>query len=382
MVKKTYLDINVVKAAEERIKNIFSNGVKVVLSFSGGKDSLVLGNIVYELAVRGEIDKSLLEILFIDEEAMFDEVIDHIKRWRKKWMMIGVPFSWYCIEVKHFNCLNSLSEDETFICWDRYKKDVWVREIPDFAIKDHPLLIQRVDTYQTFLERLDKKAGNYSLIGTRASESVQRLKNIAKQKSALSSGVRFFPIYDMTDKDVWAYIYNKNLEYPKVYENLYRVGTRANQLRISQFFSIDTAKVLVKLNELYPDLMERVTRREPNAYLVSLYWDSEIFGRSTRTRKEIEKKDKTKQGVNYRNNFMNLVHNPQTLDTENQRLLLDKYKKLIIKFGFWMDERMYKRIYESILAGDPKLRTYRAISVDIVRLQGVGGWAKNAKNRK
>lgn len=382
MVKKTYLDINVVKAAEERIKNIFSNGVKVVLSFSGGKDSLVLGNIVYELAVRGEIDKSLLEVLFIDEEAMFDEVIDHIKRWRKKWMMIGVPFSWYCIEVKHFNCLNSLSEDETFICWDRYKKDVWVREMPDFAIKDHPLLIQRVDTYQTFLERLDKKVGNYSLIGTRASESVQRLKNIAKQKSALSSGVRFFPIYDMTDKDVWAYIYNKNLEYPKVYENLYRVGTRANQLRISQFFSIDTAKVLVKLNELYPDLMERVTRREPNAYLVSLYWDSEIFGRSTRTRKEIEKKDKTKQGVNYRNNFMNLVHNPQTLDTENQRLLLDKYKKLIIKFGFWMDERMYKRIYESILAGDPKLRTYRAISVDIVRLQGVGGWAKNAKNRK
>ena len=169
MVKKTYLDINVVKAAEERIKNIFSNGVKVVLSFSGGKDSLVLGNIVYELAVRGEIDKSLLEILFIDEEAMFDEVIDHIKRWRKKWMMIGVPFSWYCIEVKHFNCLNSLSEDETFICWDRYKKDVWVREMPDFAIKDHPLLIQRVDTYQTFLERLDKKVGNYSLIGTRAS---------------------------------------------------------------------------------------------------------------------------------------------------------------------------------------------------------------------
>ena len=60
-------------------------------------------------------------------------------------------------------------------------------------------------------------------------------------------------------------------------------------MRVSQFFSIDTAKSLVKMNEYYPDLMERIVRREPNAYLASLYWDSEMFGRSTAARKQNEK---------------------------------------------------------------------------------------------
>ena len=41
-------------------------------------------------------------------------------------------------------------------------------------------------------------------------------------------------------------------------------------------FSIDTARNLVKMDEYYPGLMERITRREPNAYLAALYWDSSI----------------------------------------------------------------------------------------------------------
>ena len=32
----------------------------------------------------------------------------------------------FCLEVKHYNCFNELSNDETFICWDRYKKDVCI----------------------------------------------------------------------------------------------------------------------------------------------------------------------------------------------------------------------------------------------------------------
>ncbi len=43
------------------------------------------------------------------------------------------------------------------------------------------------------------------------------------------------------------------------------------------------------MNEYYPDLMEKIVRREPNAYLAALYWDSEMFGRSTNTRKQNEK---------------------------------------------------------------------------------------------
>ena len=38
--------------------------------------------------------------------------------------------------------------------------------------------------------------------------------------------------------------------------------------------------------------MERFLRREPNAYLAVMYWDSEMFHRTTKKRRELEGEDK------------------------------------------------------------------------------------------
>ena len=119
--------INVVKAAEIRIKNVFNNGVTVYMSFSGGKDSLCMAQIIINLAQRGEINLNQLVVQFIDEEAIFPCIEKTVLQWRKKFILLGAKFEWYCIEVKHYNCFNELTNDETFICWDRYKQDVWVR---------------------------------------------------------------------------------------------------------------------------------------------------------------------------------------------------------------------------------------------------------------
>ena len=150
-VKRVQSDIDVVTAAKQRIKNVFSNGVPVYLSFSGGKDSIVLAHLTYQLIQAGEIDPSLLTVFFIDEEAIFDCIEATTKLWRKKFLLAGAKFNWWCIEVKHFNCLNELSSDETFVCWDSRKRDVWVRQPPPFAIRNHPQLRPRVDNYQSFL---------------------------------------------------------------------------------------------------------------------------------------------------------------------------------------------------------------------------------------
>ena len=113
-----------------RIKNVFRNGVTVYLSFSGGKDSLTIAQLIFNLIQRGEIDPKLLVVQFIDEEAIFPCIEKTVLAWRKKFIMLGAAFEWYCIEVKHFNCFNELSNDETFICWDSEKKSVWVRQPP------------------------------------------------------------------------------------------------------------------------------------------------------------------------------------------------------------------------------------------------------------
>ena len=176
-VKRVRSNLDVVTAARQRIKNVFANGVPVYMSFSGGKDSIVLADLVYKLIQAGEIDSAQLTVLFIDEEAIFDCIEETTKTWRKKFLLAGAKFQWWCIEVKHFSCLNELSSDETFVCWDHLKRDLWVRQPPPFAIRNHPLLNPRVDNYQSFLPRVTRDG--IMLTGVRAAESVQRLQYMA-----------------------------------------------------------------------------------------------------------------------------------------------------------------------------------------------------------
>ena len=74
------------QAARQRIINAFSNGTKVYLSCSGGKDSIVMMDITYKLILEGKINPAQLEAIFIDEESMYDDVIDIVKIWRKRFL--------------------------------------------------------------------------------------------------------------------------------------------------------------------------------------------------------------------------------------------------------------------------------------------------------
>ena len=56
MLVKRYLEEDVVTMAKKRIVSLFESGVDVSLSFSGGKDSIVLADIVYKLILRGKIN--------------------------------------------------------------------------------------------------------------------------------------------------------------------------------------------------------------------------------------------------------------------------------------------------------------------------------------
>lgn len=372
-VKRSAASINVVQAAEIRIRNVFRNGLPVFMSFSGGKDSLCIAQLIMNLVQRGEINASQLVVQFIDEEAIFPCMEDKVKEWRKKFLMIGAKFEWYCCEVRHYNCFNELSNDESFICWDSTKQDVWVRRPPSFAIRNHPLLKPRIDTYQDFLPRTCM--GGITITGIRTAESVQRLQNIATMTRAgknMTNKQQIFPIYDWKDKDVWLYLLREQVDIPEIYLFLWQSGTGRGQLRVSQFFSVDTAKSLVKMNEYYPDLMERIIRREPNAYLAALYWDSEMFGRSSKKRKEMEKGAVQKD---YKAELLKMFGNMDLyFTTPHKRYVAERYRNFCIAVSSIADQKDYKMIYEGLISGDPKLRSYRALYQRIY-----GKYISNAK---
>lgn len=366
MIKQYYSDVDVVTAARQRIKNIFDTAPKVALSVSGGKDSITLNDIIFKMCNDGTIDKSKLVVDFIDEEAIYPCVEKIVKNMRLQWLSIGVPFRWWCIECKHFNCFNSLTQDESFICWDRYKKDVWVREMPPFAITSHPLFRPRKETYQQFLPRLNSDA--VCLIGIRVAESMQRRGSIA----SLETMNKLYPIYDWTDKDVWRYIRDNNLDIPNAYIYLYQCGTSKGQMRISQFFSVDTAKSLVNMCEYYPNLFDKICKREPNAYMAMLYYDTELFRRQ---KKEFQ--SKTDEETDYKAKVLELINDDSRFQTKTAKNNQKKYSKFILNHGVLIDNKTYKLIYNALIGGDPKDRTYRAIFSNVFANNRARGGSKN-----
>lgn len=359
-IKRCPASINVVEASKIRIRNVFRNGLPVYMSFSGGKDSLCLSQLVMNLIQTGEINPAQLTVQFIDEEAIFPCMDEKVREWRKKFMLVGAKFEWFCLEVKHYNCFNELSNDESFICWDRYKKDVWVRQPPSFAIRNHPMLHARKDAYQDFLPRA--YADGITITGIRATESVQRLQSIAtvtRSGKNITKRLQIFPIYDWKDNDVWLYLLREKVDIPEIYLFLWQSGAGKRRLRVSQFFSIDTAKSLVQMNEYYPDLMERIVRREPNAYLAALYWDSEMFGRSTTARKQNEKGAAEKD---YKSALLELFSDMDgNFPTKHKRYVADRYRNFFVSVSAFIDNKDCKTIYEGLISGDPKLRSFRAL---------------------
>lgn len=361
MVVKREGSKTVLEAARKRIINAFSNGKKVYVSFSGGKDSWCLLDLVLSLAQEGKIDPKQMIVEFIDEEAIFDCIEQSVKDGRKKVLLMGGQFNWFCLEVRHFSCFNQLEQDENFICWDSTRKDVWVRKPPPFAITQHPCMKNRTYTYQDFLTK--HNSDGICITGVRMAESVQRSKYMASSFSAkkgLARGNMVWPIYDFKDTDVWRYLYERSITIPDIYLYLYQTGSSLKNLRVSQFFSVDTAKSLVNMNEYYPQLMDRIIRREPNAYLAALYWDSEMFRHSSKKRRELEdKKD-------YKAEVFKLLSDPiKNFQTKGGLNNAKKIIQMLVKYGPIIKDKIYKTIYDCLIGGDPKQRTLRAIITSI-----------------
>lgn len=344
--------INVVDAARRRVANVFSTAGRIFLSFSGGKDSICLANIVYEYLITHPDKAKKLTVIFIDEEAIFNDVERICLVWRDKFLSVGAKFEWYCMEFRHYNCFNSLESDESFITWDRNKKNKWVRNKPEFCTQHHKDHI-RGESYQEFLNKITLRGGITQLIGIRVSESVQRSYSVASSGSKNN----YYPIYDWSTNDIWLYIRDNKLDFPIEYMYMYQLGYGKREMRISQFFSVDTARILVSMGEFYPDLMNKIVEREPNAYMASLYWDSELFRR-------IGKSKSKNDDIDYETTVLGLLKNLNS-NFEGEGLKnARRFERLVFSEFDFMGKNEFKRVYLALTGGDPKSRVLRAVMID------------------
>ncbi|NBW22265.1 MAG: peptidase S14, partial [Caulobacteraceae bacterium] len=240
-VLKKYININVLDAAKDRIKHLIYKFDTIIVSFSGGKDSLVVLNLVQEVYNDLGI-KDKLKVIFKDEELIPDDVINFVQ---DIFLSNIYDFTYYCIQLKSEKFI--LGKKIPYIQWDSKRNHI--RKIPKYAITDWDNIY---DQYSADLFVTKKYKGKKVLItGIRADESLIRLRSVVNKKndsyysSTNTQGVMIGkPIYDWSEKDIFKYLYDNKINYAKIYDA--QLFNNEN-LRVSTPLHAESSKKIYKI---------------------------------------------------------------------------------------------------------------------------------------
>lgn len=279
--QKSYLDLNVYEAAKERIRYCYKNFDKIVVSFSGGKDSTAVLNLTIEVAK--ELNKLPVLAIFVDEEAIHPPTIEYVER---VYNHPDVSLQWYCLPVKHRNACSN--EQPFWYCWNPEEKDLWVRDLPPIAVTSHP----RFSLGQTFQEWMPMAYGPEHgkvcyLTGIRTQESLRRFRVIASKKNDAfltssaehKNSYRAFPIYDWSSEDVWKLVELKNLDYNHTYD-IFNKTDLYNKLltqRVCPPYGEEPLRGLWVYAECFPDLWHKMLHRVKGVNTAWRYANTELY---------------------------------------------------------------------------------------------------------
>ena len=131
MAQRAYASFDVYEAAKRRIHWCYDYFDKVVLSWSGGKDSTAMLGVALEVArERGELP---LLVFWLDCEAEYQAVSDLAERLYEH---PDIDFRWYQIPMTLFDA-SSATEFKWLRAWDPEKRHVWMRPQFPHSIKEN-----------------------------------------------------------------------------------------------------------------------------------------------------------------------------------------------------------------------------------------------------
>jgi predicted phosphoadenosine phosphosulfate sulfurtransferase len=268
MAKKSeliYEDRNVLDAALDRIDRVYSSHDEVWVSYSGGKDSLACLKLmeVY-LDSKGWDDK--INVLFRDEEVIQgvirDFVLSQVDNPRYNFVYLATPLN---------SEIYVLGLKEKYIQWDDNRK--WIVPKPSVAERVKGVWSQE-DFDKIFFKDTRKRIA--LIIGLRADESLLRFQGITSStiayltKSPKMKNVSHFkPIYDWSEKDVFRFFYDYDVEYCKVYDH--QIFNK-DSLRVASAIHAEAAKKLHKVKTIDPTLYNQIMDVFPQVDVQARYY--------------------------------------------------------------------------------------------------------------
>jgi predicted phosphoadenosine phosphosulfate sulfurtransferase len=331
MATKGYIDKDVYTLAKERVRRAYELFDTIVVSFSGGKDSTGCLQVVLEVAQ--ELEKTPVECIFFDEEAIPYETEDYVRRMASR---DDVNMLWLCNEQKTRAAMTS--DEPYMMLWGEDVKEKWVREKPPEAVSHMPMngLVhhEMIPYYYP-----PEEYGTVGMIlGIRADESMSRFRSVTAKSAEQENYITLFnedliycarckkrmvravskrmskegktvyvhdpeyhsckeapeayknlykvmPIYDWTDDDIWTAPRDFGWDYNKAYDLMEMAGLPRNHQRCSPAFAQEPLQKFWTYKVCFPEIWEKMIDRIDGANTALRYGLTPLYGHKVEAEK-------------------------------------------------------------------------------------------------
>ena len=290
MMRK-YDEKNVYDALQERLHYLFNEFDNIFVSFSGGKDSGLLLNLLLDFRKK-YYPKRRIGVFHQDFEAQYTVTTEYVERTFKR--LENEPLTdlyWVCLPMATRTCFSSYQM--FWYPWDDTKEEAWVRPMPDYPyvinLQNNPITTYH---YRMHQEDLAKQFGRWyrlshgenrtvCLLGIRADKSLQRFSGILNKKYGYEGECwisKHFkdvyaasPMYDWSTADVWHANAVFDYEYNHIYDLFFMAGLKPSQMRVASPFNDAANESLNLYRVIDPEVWAKLVGRVRGANFGAIY---------------------------------------------------------------------------------------------------------------
>jgi predicted phosphoadenosine phosphosulfate sulfurtransferase len=281
------LENNVYDESVNRIQYILEKFERVYVSFSGGKDSGVMLNLMID-ELRKNYPNRKIGLMILDNEANYTESLSFMHRIIQKNLDVLEVF-WCCLPITLPCTVSSYEID--WQCWGSKDEHRWIRPMSKekyiVNINNHEFPFFRENMgYQEFWDEFGEWYSQGKecacLIGIRTHESLNRWRAIVNENKQTHGGnlwtkrntehaYNCYPIYDWKTEDVWIANCKFDWDYNKLYDMFWKAGLSIHQMRVASPFMSESKSSLNLYRIIDPHVWITLCARVNGANFVATY---------------------------------------------------------------------------------------------------------------